>query len=480
MEHKLRNYQTRIHEATWTFLTEPGRGRVGQIYSPTGSGKTVCFEKAILKYSQLALAVAGKHLKIAVVHPRIALSQDQLRRFKRTFGTGFSYSSFHSGEHLRGEEEVIEVSTTDRDELVKIIDETITSNTHITFSTYHSFHKIQDIEFDLVIFDEGHNLTKNDFYPIMAAVQGKKILVYTATPVIAQDLEESGGDLPGMNNFMMFGEILIKIEPKELIKSGYIVGPVVQLLRCSTKDGGEYDIVDLLSRVWNAQYAEITAHGMPFHQMFVTSKSCLQHKEVEGRLGELWSLIGQQVDVYVIEAGSHRKNGVQVACTRSELLNQVKMSNNAIVMHYDTLAEGIDIDTLTGALILRDVKRYKLLQIIGRCGRPFKDDLTENGEVRSMTERKKPASVLTIPVINGKFECGADAGQIARYFISGGYDDLATSVKFIDDPELPRGKDTDDTPGPTWGEDNAQIMSQIVEASLERDAGELEKLGIFI
>ena len=93
----LRDYQDRTNQSVESFLLDSTKIR-GQIYSPTGSGKTECFSHTI--HDLPRILNAADDLKVAIIHPRIALSQEQLGRFKQTFGTRFHYTSFHSGAHI--------------------------------------------------------------------------------------------------------------------------------------------------------------------------------------------------------------------------------------------------------------------------------------------------------------------------------------------------------------------------------------------
>jgi len=77
-----------------------------------------------------------------------------------------TYTSFHSGGHvIREDEEVLEKHTTNVEELERIAANC--GRSHITFSSYDSFTKLVDIEFDLIIFDEAHNLMQDQFRSII-------------------------------------------------------------------------------------------------------------------------------------------------------------------------------------------------------------------------------------------------------------------------------------------------------------------------
>lgn len=464
----LRDYQKRINDEVTKFLKDPNKKR-GQIYSPTGSGKTECFGHTIHDLPQIIKALDGKNLNIAVVHPRIALSQEQLSRFKAIFGKKFHYTSFHSGAHVRGKEFNLEINTTNADELIATIYKS--AKTHITFSSYDSFHKIADIEFDLLILDEAHNLVQSQYFNALKAIAAKKALFYTATPI---NREIEGEELVGMSNVELFGDIIVRVEPSELIQKGFIVAPVVHFLKVNTTQKGVgVDTTDIIIEAFKHQKHEMAKYGMPFIQMLVASRGLEDHKKVEGELVKLWEKLGEVVPLYCVEAGSTRKNGRELK-SRYETLAEIKASGkSAIIMHYDTLSEGIDIGTLTGVCILRKLTKFKLLQTIGRPGRPYIADLNEKYEVRDMNKRMKPVSVITLPIVDGEHIGGLNSSTIVEAFAIGGYGDLTTYLPEEDKKNLSEKENLFDL-----GEDDKDtVLAHILDSQVERYVRHLASLG---
>lgn len=464
----LRDYQIRINNDVNKFLADPFLVR-GQIYSPTGSGKTECFSHTIHDLPSL-LSTCNLPLKIAIIHPRIALSQEQLGRFKQSFGTRFSYTSFHSGAHVKGEEVIQEKNTTSPDDLERIMENS--DGTHITFSSYDSFHKIAHIEFDLIVCDEAHNLTQDQYYGPLSRMKAKKVLFYTATPIIKGLAEDSSS----MDNLNLFGDVICKVEPTELIRKGYIVPPLMHMLRVATdKKGTGVDTTEIVAQSFKFQHEQMSKYGMPFVQMLVASRGLEDHKKLESELTKLWELIGFIVPVYVIEASAHRKNNRKHLNSRYEMVQEIKnLGQNAIIMHYDTLSEGIDISSLTGACILRTMQKSKLLQTIGRCGRPYSLDLGPDGEVINMDKRLKPICVVTLPIVDGQHIGGMQAKSICDAFIAGGYGDLSTYMTDTDKKTMSEAKNTFDL-----GEDQDKndIMSKIQDFNVVRDGQKIIELG---
>lgn len=433
---KLRFYQEDINSKVKKFLLSPARR--GQVYSPTGSGKTVCFQATIYDLPKIVRCASKlkRKLNICIVHPRIALSQDQLKRFKADFGKQFHYTSFHSGKHIAGDEPIAEINTTEPEELLEVIKNS--DRTHITFSSYASFNKIAHMEFDLLICDEAHYLVQPGFENALHNIAAKKTIFYTATPITdkMEDVKSVFCNSQGMTNPDLFGDIICAVEPKKLIERGYIVPPMIHFLRVDTnKRGNGVDTTEIVASAFLYQSKETKKNGLPFCKMLIASRGYSDHKKVENELNKLWETIGCKVDVYVIEAGSSRCNGRELP-SRYKALEDVNNSRqDAIVLHYDTLSEGIDIDTLTGVCILRQLSKAKLMQTIGRCGRPYKEDLNRDGEVINMKHRRKKYSVVTLPIVDGNHIGGLDSQTISDAFIDCGYDDIMTYMALQRDDE---------------------------------------------
>jgi superfamily II DNA or RNA helicase len=474
---KLRSYQVKLNKPVLKFLKSK-IGQRAQIYAPTGSGKTVCFNELIKD------AILRGKTNICILHPRIALSKDQLRRFKNEFGTSVTTSSFHCGGHVVGAEKISEIATIDKNKLLKVISQTksLVSKPHITFSSYHSFHQLVDVHFDIIICDEAHYMVQEQFFSWINNMTADKILFYTATPIT----DEMEG---GMRDYSVFGNVIASVEPTLLIKGGYIVAPLIHEMECRTnKRGKEVDVVDIVARAYVSQYEEITKHGMPFHQMLVAARNVeVDIREIESNLVTLWTKIQQlsagriigQVAVYTVEAGGAYKNGKPLV-SREAALKEIKESgSNCIVAHFDTLSEGIDIDTLTGAVLMRKMSKAKIIQTIGRCARPYVLDLDPvtkepskklYNPKKGIDLRKKPRCVITLPVIDGVWIANNDGTIIAEAFISAGYKELMTYMPIAD--EEPSGKSRREF---NLGDEDT-VRSAVLNHKVERKIADLKKL----
>jgi superfamily II DNA or RNA helicase len=464
-EMKLRGYQTEILAKCGEFMASDATR--GQVYSPTGSGKTVIFTELVHKL----LNASTTPLRVCVVHPKIALSQEQLRRFKENMGCDHRYTSFHSGKHYQGTTELKEFNTCNFKKLMAdwVVSQA-TSKHHITFSSYDSFGKIAMLEFDLLIFDEAHHLTQKQYAPLLDCLGAKKTLSFTATPIFNYD-----EDLVGMHALGKFGPVVAAIEPKKLIKKGYMVGPVVHIMRAKSVNGtanaSSFDIVGVIADTYVEQRKQMRSYGLPTHQMLVASGGTQDHIDVEQDIKRLWLLIGDQIPVFTIDSkNGERLNGRPLG-SRAKALDKIKAAGDCIVIHYDILSEGIDIDTISGILPLRDMSQHKLIQTMGRGSRAYKCDMRD-GEVIDLHNRKKPVFIMTVVTMNDD-PISLSWKRISDAFVAGGYGDIAEYIP-VKEPVTPRGGDENTNSQRADAVTNGQI-DEIIEVSLERSVHALIK-----
>jgi superfamily II DNA or RNA helicase len=460
----LRPYQETMHDLTMQAILDPFVRRL-QVYSPTGSGKTINFIYLIYVLQKLY----KRKLNICITHPRIALSQDQLTRLKEELGTFFHYTSFHSGEHVKGSEEILEKNTTDPEELSSIIDNC--EKSHITLSSYKSFHKIASMNFDLLICDEAHNLVHKEHYETLRNIGAAKMVSYTATPVsiILKDEER------GMSDGNLFGEVVAQIAPKDLFSKGYIVPPMIHRNIITSDGNGEMNVLDIVANAFIFQREEMKKSGMKHIKLLVCSRGLADHRQLEEQLEELYERIGERVPIFAIEGGESRVDGVRKN-NRNITINELKSCNeSAIVIHYDTINEGIDISGLTGVVFLRNIAQWKLIQAIGRCARPYYRDIDRYGNVIDIETRMKPHCIISLPFIDGTPLGNWKAEDIAAAFIAGGYGDL-TDYQIID--KETKHADSSKTDIDEWSEKptNDDWLAKAIDVELQYDMENLMKL----
>jgi superfamily II DNA or RNA helicase len=144
-------------------------------------------------------------------------------------------------------------------------------------------------------------------------------------------------------------------------------------------------------------------------------------------------------------------NGEKVS--RREFLNRLKedgrnLSQKLLILHYDILAEGIDVPGITGIMPLRTLGKAKFLQTFGRSARLDVDDRTriELGEIKpsDLDEMNKPYAWVIVPTIihedaDDKEHIGNLITELRDYGFNPSQDIVSTDTKnglpTVDGPE---------------------------------------------
>ena len=394
---KLRSYQKPMFEGAMNAIAN-GVER-SSYYASTGAGKTVVFMKVIQE-----LFKSEYRKTICVVHPRIALSIDQQTRFAGAFNVPFT--SFHSGSVVQSMENDGDSdlprnqSVQSKKQLQEILDDTADYN-HIVFTSYKSLSKIADMDFDLIICDEAHYLMEKESVKLLDKIQSPTMF-FTATPIVT-DMGISMDDAAKFG----YNDPATNINPSDLIRMGYNVLPQVFYANITTDQKGEVeDYVETIGQVFVDQLQHID-ESIP-HKMLVALPNTKRFDEINDGISRIREIVGFDVDVYTIAAGRNTKNGSSSGMkSRAKTLKKFAASTvPSIIVHCDTLAEGIDIDGLTGAFIARGLGHAKFVQTMGRCIRPLKEDLNKNGVPKAMSRRLKKYAPIHVAVVDGEVRGG--------------------------------------------------------------------------
>lgn len=422
-----RPYQLRIIQAQDEFMNDPDRLR-GTILAATGAGKTECFNDLIFK---IFSAITNGAKRILIAHPRIALSQNQQKRLAKKFkGMGVEFTSFHSGHQkyhtLPGKKNI---SVINRDSLQEVLDNA--SSCHITFSSYKSLHKIADMDFDLIICDEAHYLVQSDLKENLHLFKSK-VLFYTGTPVEVAAQEES------MDNVDLFGDIIANVPPKELIPFGYIVPPRLRTVNVKTKkQGNTPDYAKTIAEAFKDQLS--FAHKRFVHKMLVAMPRTTEFDDIMQELASIREINNRfDIDVYYITADRAVKNGTVLTDRETALEDFDNNTNPCIIIHCDTLAEGIDVDGIGGVLIMRGLGMSKAIQTIGRGCRAAKQDIKKNGEIKK--HKVKTECIVTLARVDGDWLGETTIAEWAEMFRSAGYGEI---WDFYTPMQANRGQDSE-------------------------------------
>ena len=427
---RLRPYQLDVDVAQKQFMDDSSRSRA-LVVACTGSGKTVNFTKLIIEHA-LDRKRNGKQTWVLIAHPRLALSEDQQVRFAKLLAEQeltYASTSFHTGEVydpntlIANPDALRAISTTKKGDLKKIR-KSSRDDVHITWSTYHSLERIAGLNYDLIICDEAHYLTQDRFKRNLDKFRPDvKTIFYTATPIHRIDDHEHSM----LNNSEKFGkDPIVVVNPRDLIPQGYVVPPKVKFMSVIMDRSGSPDFAPMIGRAFKMQTSKSDPRYN--HKMLVVMDTIsvfddLMNEAVRTKIAEEASK--DSIDLYYVTASDVCLNGdLRKFSGRRELLKHFSENlNPSIIIHYDTLAEGIDIDGIGGVLFFRELGISKTLQTMGRACRPAVEDLSDDGlSVRK--DRIKTCSQMTLVAINGQDISSVDAPKWIQAFKVGGYENF--------------------------------------------------------
>lgn len=280
----------------------------------------------------------------------------------------------------------------------------------VIISTYHSANVFRSFDrpIDVVYCDEAHTLATDyfgediSFFNSFSKINYNKCIFMTATPKDCDDVGVANQSAL-MNNTAIYGQ-RFGMSFKEAIEDGYVVLPIIHT--ATPMDGLVDKLINLKSVskfVCDVYYA---------HHKWVKDVS-VSPDEIGAKLlikcesvKMMWRLTNELVgiipgvticcgasdteyDANNTPIGStHRIDNIYIT-KREEYLNKLQdftSSEDAIVLHFDTLSEGINVSGFTGVMFLTDnlPSKPKLLQNSGRATRlhPIDRARLKKGEIK--------------------------------------------------------------------------------------------------
>jgi len=317
-------------------------------------------------------------------------------------------------------------STTTKKDIREKINEHISNGRKIVISTtYHSLDRLNEIKIDTIYCDEAHILASekkesSDFSKNFKSVINNNEIIntlfFTATP--KDCIEEVEGDgVFLMNNKDIFGE-RTGLSFRECVDAGYITKPIIHLAYPS-----EFKKIDITDYVNMSRFI-IETHKS--HSEFIKNNSISRSKidakilvkcpgvtEMWNIFQELLSNIGKNnLDIIIAAGASKKRPGGrcyyigETGYSKSgylKALQNIPDEKAAIVLHYDTMSEGINVSGFTATeFISVDLpSKPKLLQNIGRSTRlsKFDRDNLRKGiiDTKDYSKWLKPYNAVIIP-----------------------------------------------------------------------------------
>lgn len=484
---------------------------LGTVVLPTGTGKTFCQAAIISSDIQKA-----KESPIYIVNcPRILLSFQLLKEvyfFLSASGVDARYMFVHSGGATECEEmeeirlKANKINTTNtKVKFAQIESSTSTSEIEdsikmskrqglplIIFSTYHSCLKIETARKNvgrnirMMLNDEAHYLTQEEFHKILSGVSAEKKYFFTATARYTTSVHGRG-----MNNIEKFGNIVYAMTPREAIERGKMVRPRIHTFFSPDVNSFEDFQKSMPKIIFNAyiHHSKVIEEEQDNKAKILVAckgvgdiKNFLQSEEYQ-------KLRKMNVNIFAVASSDEVGNKEnEQTMNRKSFLRRLKecgenKNNKMIVLHYDILAEGIDVSGFTGILPLRSMAKSKFLQTYGRAARLHPEDRKafERGDYKpSDVERlRKPyAYVLAPNVAQGNEDDYENITQLIysmREFDFSCVENIVTSeiVNGIPEPEIVDG--LNDVEGKL--RQVGQIIEKIESEIEEKEIASLSKKG---
>ena len=363
---KLRPHQERIVES---MTTNPK----GQVIVPTGGGKTLCMIKdAQREFNSCSWDVFLKKPQrktIVVVSPRILLAQQHCEEFDEFMGLNPMLQSqvlhVHSGDTHHD-------STTSSSAIKQWEADNYRYN-KLIFTTYHSLHRIQEAEInvDSIYFDEAHNSVQRHFFPAVefySSMDNVRCYFFTATPKYNKSV-----CTPSMDDEEIYGKEIERISARELIKSGYILPPLLVTKELQMTESGRTPVAKecehLLATIDEYRGLDkilICARRTTQIVNLVEDTNFCNQLQMRGYN---WMYITAKTGAFI--------NGREV--DRETFFNTLSAwgkedDKRFIVLHHSILSEGINVPGLEAALFMRNMNTIAISQTIGRVIRTDNKD----------------------------------------------------------------------------------------------------------
>lgn len=366
----------------------------GAVLVPTGGGKTLI---AIMDL-QRRLSASQRGLTAVVVCPRLLLVNQLCEEYLQVIDTkNVHIMHVHSGDTHH-------FSTT-KPEKIALFNNTARAagENVIIFTTYHSLHQIVDagVDIDVAYFDEAHNATSKQFFPKTAMVSqmANNCYFFTATP--RQSKNPKGR---GMNNSVVFGNTLHIVPAQDLIDSGSIIPPQIQIHEQPAVARTKSNAADCDSNTVLEIIDDLDAESG--QKVLVAAPSTKIIWNMVAHTTMLQDLAERGYDVMHITA----KHGAYINKTkvnREVFFDTLTAwgkdpARKFVIFHYSILSEGMNVPGLTHCVLLRNLNIVEMAQTIGRVIRMNADDARDIAEGRitagDLGNYRKPFGFVTVPI----------------------------------------------------------------------------------
>lgn len=360
----------------------------GQIIVPTGGGKTLVMILDALRRFQESTTP----LTILVCAPRILLAEQLSSEFLEHIDCA-NVLHVHSGETHH-------YSTT-KAEKISQWNMLVKDEHQLIFTTYNSLRRINEsnIRIDVAYYDEAHNATKKNFFISVAECNAKNYYYFTATPKHKKSAFDTG-----MNNSIVFGNVLETVPAPELVQNGSILPPTVVThevdferqkgLSAASDDAQTLlDIIDDLDEHTGSKVLVAAPNSKVLWEAI--SKTALLDNLEERGYDVLH--ITSKYGAYVNRKKVNREQFFDTFNAWGK-----DPDRKFVIFHYSILSEGINVHGLTHTVLMRNLNVVEMAQTIGRVIRlnhaDAQDIATGKIPAGQFNLYRKPTGFVTVPV----------------------------------------------------------------------------------
>lgn len=382
---------------------------IGQVSIPTGTGKTliqlyVHLEDMIEKNKQNKTGV------YVIAAHRLALCNQLFNdfvymvRFENNIECDFlsvssdnySMKKVHKSirkrnKHLKQTDvsnrlsiDDIEVkNTTVIDDISDFVQNSKSNNKHcVIIATYDSFDRLNKIPtIDVCTYDEAHTITRDDYWSNVDKIKPKitKQFFFTAT-------RKESDCKRGMNRSDFYGELLYEKSPREMVEKGEIVRPNnYHIIQVKNDEGYSYDNPLMTVRAVTEGFINHRVKVKEYSskpksigaKLLVTCDGSVQLNNIVNDIAFRTWCEQNQIHMFSVNSEYGDYCNFERINSRNSIIdkmNELSDSEDAIFLHVDILAEGIDLPAITGVMPIRDMTKSKLTQTLGRATRLLSED----------------------------------------------------------------------------------------------------------
>ena len=277
------------------------------------------------------------------------------------------------------------VYTTSKSEIKKFTEETQKAGRHlIIVSTYHSFQKLSSLDsIDICAYDEAHNTTEENFQNNIKQVipKIKRNYFFTATRKVCSI------DGYGMENEEMYGRIITKVSPADMIGAGEIIRPRILTIFLDNdiptgivQTNNQHMLVKTIIEAFTKSRQAVKDNSFSpndiGNKILISAEGSDELNLVQNSPEfQTWCTTN---NIHVFSFSS--KYGFFIDFQQANrdqtyaAMRNITDKEDAIFLHIDILTEGIDLPSITGVLLMRNLNEIKLFQTLGRALRLTKYD----------------------------------------------------------------------------------------------------------